>query len=251
MERSPNKARVVVRLIDVHKDYRSGWRRRVQPVLRGVDLQLDAGTVTGLAGPNGSGKSTLLRLVSGLELPTSGTVEVLGARPTDVAVRTRLGYLGEESPYPSELAARPALDLLAALSGIPRAERRELVPAVLERVGLADERHKRLARFSRGMLRRFGLAQAFLHEPEVVLLDEPTAGLDAPGYPLLFELVREARERGACVMLSSHLMSDLAHACDRLAVLVGGRLSGGGPPNEVAPAGLGALYTALGSGDGR
>lgn len=252
MERPTNKAPApggdsALRLRGVHMRFRDGWGRRGPAVLRGVDLDLAAGSSTGLAGPNGSGKSTVLRLAAGLEVPTEGTVEALGARPADAGVRSRIGYLGEESPYPRELGAHAALDLLAALAGMRRSDRRQRVPAALERVGLAGESRKRLARFSRGMLRRFGLAQAFLHEPDLVLLDEPTAGLDAPGYPVLFSLIDEACARGACVLLASHLLSDLAQACDRLVVLADGRLAAAGLPGEVAPDGLGELYRRLGA----
>ena len=235
-----NKSRAALRLRGIRRHFGSGirgsgirasgiwtaWLRRPRrEVLTGVDLDVAAGECVGLAGPNGSGKTTLLRIVAGLDRPSAGELEVLGSTPDRAAVRRRIGYLGEDSPYPGELTAAAALDLFAALHGLPRAGRRAQVPAMLERVGLAREARSRLGRFSRGMLRRFGLAQAFLHGPELVVLDEPSAGLDAPGYGVLSALLQEARERGTSVLLCSHVVADLTGPCDRVEVLFGGRVA--------------------------
>ena len=197
-------------------------------VLRGVELCVPRGALVGLLGPNGSGKSTLLRLAAGSDRPTAGELQALGGSPADAGVRRRLGYLPEDSPFPPELDARTALDLLGALQGMPRQERRTRAAELLERVGLAQQAGRRLGGYSRGMLRRFGLAQAFLHAPELVLLDEPTAGLDATGFAVLEQLVDEARARGAAVVLASHLLADLVGRADELAVLFDGRVAAEG-----------------------
>lgn len=222
-----------IRLSRLEKHFRQGLLGRRNPVLRGLDLELPRGGRLGLVGPNGSGKSTLLRVLAGVERPSGGRVEVLGGAPVQEAVRRRVGWLPEDSPFPPELDARATLDLLGSLQGLARAERRRRGAALLERVGLADHARVPLGRYSRGMLRRFGLAQALLHGPELVLLDEPTAGLDAPGYGALHELLEEALAGGATLVLSSHLFGDVHEHCDRLAVLSGGRVALEGDPAEI------------------
>ncbi|MEM7306692.1 MAG: ABC transporter ATP-binding protein [Planctomycetota bacterium] len=202
-------------------------------VLHGIDLELARGRMLGLVGPNGSGKTTLLRLLAGLERPSAGELVVLGGTPDSGEVRRRVGFLSEDSPFPPELRAGAALELLAALQGISRGERRGLAATWLERVGLAAEARRPLGRFSKGMLRRFGLAQALLHEPELVLLDEPTAGLDAVGVGLLGTLLDEVRARGGAVVLSSHLLSDVFDPADELAVLIDGSVRARGAPAEL------------------
>lgn len=224
---------LAIRSAKVSKGYRVGlaWRRR--EALRCVDVEIARGEFIGLAGPNGSGKSTWMRLIAGVELPSSGSLEVLGASTSDTEVRRKIGFLPEDAPFPPELGARACLDLLGSLSGLTRQRSRERGDALLARVGLAHEAKTSLGKFSRGMLRRFGLAQAWLHSPELILLDEPTAGLDAEGHEVLGDLLREAREEGTTIILSSHLPGDFGAACDRLAVMVNGELVQIGPPAEL------------------
>jgi ABC-type multidrug transport system ATPase subunit len=208
-----------------------GLRRR--EVLAGVDLELAAGRALGLAGPNGSGKSTLLRILAGVDRADRGVVRVLGGDPARAEVRRRVGYLPEESPFPPEMSARAALALLGSLQGMPRAEIRRESARLLDLVGLGAEGGHRLGRYSRGMLRRFGLAQAALARPVLLLLDEPTAGLDAEGYGVLAAILAESRARGATVVLASHAAGDLRDACDEMAVILGGRIAVRGDPREL------------------
>jgi len=224
---------LAVRSTGITKHYRAGlwWRRR--EALCGVDLEVSSGETLGLAGPNGSGKSTWMRLVAGVEVQNDGELEVLGGTTSDAEVRRRLGFLPEDAPFPQELGAQACLDLLGSLSGMSRDEARDRGSALLERVGLAHEAGTALGKFSRGMLRRFGLAQAWLHSPDLILLDEPTAGLDAEGHDVLRGLLDEAREAGTTVCLSSHLPGDFGVGCDRLAVMVGGRIVQVGAPDEL------------------
>ncbi len=236
-------------LAAVYKHYRVGLRRRRHAVLRGVDLSVERGQTLGLVGANGSGKSTLLRLVAGVHPPSAGSVAVLGGAPTNAAVRRRVGWAPEDSPFPRELSAASALDLLASLQGVGRRERRARVAAHLDAVGLAAHARTPLAGFSRGMLRRFGLAQAFVHEPELVLLDEPTAGLDAPGYGVLERLLDDARARGATLVLSSHVLSDLHRHCERIAVLARGVVALDGTPAELAARGAHVELEIAGADD--
>jgi ABC-2 type transport system ATP-binding protein len=221
-----------------------GFKRR--EVLRGIDLELARGGRLGLAGPNGSGKSTLLRVLAGVDRAQSGEVAVLAGTPDDPEIRRRIGYLPEDSPFPRELGARSALVLLGALQGMSRAESRRAAEHWLERVGLAEHASAHLARFSRGMLRRFGLAQAWMHAPELVLLDEPTAGLDAQGFEVLEALLDEARARGASLVIASHLPADIETHCDELAVILDGSIAARGRPRELmAGKTLLDLYRAL------
>jgi ABC-type multidrug transport system ATPase subunit len=209
----------------------SSWREKT--VLRSLTLTLPGASTLGVAGPNGSGKSTLLDLLAGIATPSSGTLRVLGGSPRAAAIRRRIGHLPEDSPFPPELSAREALELCGSLSRLPRATLRASSAAMLARVGLASEARTRLGRYSRGMLRRFGLAQACLHAPDLLLLDEPTAGLDAQGFEVLEDLLAEARVRGASIVLTSHLAGELERHADQLAVLVEGRLVADGPPGVV------------------
>lgn len=213
--------------------YRSGLRRTRNTALAGVSLDVASGTTLGLVGPNGSGKSTLLRLFAGVDRPTSGDIEVLGGPANSQAARLSVRFLPDGSPFPGELTGRQALRLIASLSADSRSLDRDACDSMLTRVGLSPTLKTPLRGYSRGMHRRFGLAQAFLGSPAIVLLDEPTAGLDAPGFPVLAGLIQSARARGATIVLASHVASDLIDHCDRLALLENGRLSLEGTPDEL------------------
>lgn len=217
----------------VTKHYRTHLGLRRAPVLRGVDLQLARGGVLGLVGPNGSGKSTLLRLLAGVDGADGGALAVLDGSPLDAAVRRRVGYLPEGSPWPAELSARACLALFASIGGSPRRESRARADELLELVGLSHAATRALGKYSRGMSRRFGLAQAWLGAPDLVLLDEPTAGLDAEGFGALDALLERASDDGATVVLCTHLLSDLHERCDALAVLLDGRVAARGTPAQV------------------
>jgi ABC-2 type transport system ATP-binding protein len=228
--------------------YPDFFGRRRATTLAGIDLEVHAGAVVGLAGPNGSGKSTLLRVLCGIEPYSAGELTVLGGAPLDREVRARVGYLPEDSPFPPELTAREALELAGALQGLTRAECKRESARLLELVGLAARAKSRLGKFSRGMLRRFGLAQAWIARPALVLLDEPTAGLDAQGFEVLEALLADAYERRATVVFASHLVSDLEDSCDELVVLVGGRVVERGAPRDVlGPGALLELYRRHGA----
>ncbi len=223
--------------VSVHqlfRSFRTGlWLSQKTEALTNVSMEVPAGATLGLVGPNGSGKSTLLRLLAGVDRPTSGSIRLFGEPPTEVSVKQRLSFLPDGQPFPPELKAVDALHLIASLKGLTRADRRTRVPAMLERVGLGARGGTRLGAFSRGMHRRFGLGQAFIAEPDIVLLDEPTAGLDAPGFDVLNDVLQEARQREATVILASHVASDLVDHCTRLALLAGGRLLREGTPDEL------------------
>jgi ABC-2 type transport system ATP-binding protein len=240
-----------------------GLSRRT--LLAEIDLALAPGRTLGLIGPNGSGKTTLLRLAAGVDRPTSGTVRIFGRSTEDAQARGRIGYLSERNVFPPQYDALETLAFLASLRRIPRSLRTDRARRALERAGLAAEARKPFARYSLGMHRRFGLAQAFFHDPELVLLDEPTSGLDAGGTELLDGLVRDARARGAALVISSHHPSDLLRLADEIAVLLDGRLAFRGTPADLvelerrarldveglAPADLAALEAEVARRGGR
>jgi ABC-2 type transport system ATP-binding protein len=221
--------------------YRESLPWKSREVLHGLDLELARGARLGLVGPNGSGKSTLLRLLAGVERPSGGELAVLGGDPAERDVRCRVGFLPEDAAFPRELRALEALELLAGLRGVASTEARERSRELLDAVGLSAAARTTLGRFSRGMLRRFGLAQALVHAPELVLLDEPTAGLDAQGFAVFDALLARCRERGATVVLASHLLTDLQAHCDRWIVLHEGRVAASGAPGEILDAEGGAV----------
>jgi len=227
-----------------------GLRRNV--VLRGLSLELARGAVLGLAGPNGSGKSTLLRVIAGVERPSSGTLQVLGGSVESASVRRRIGYLPEDSPFPPELSARTLLELLGAVSRMPRELVRRESARLLALVGLEPVAQKRLGSYSRGMLRRFGLAQAWLHAPELLLLDEPTAGLDAQGFEVLAAILGEARARQSSVVIASHLPGDFSDHASEMAVILDGKIALRGTVRELLQQrSLLELYRAPAAGAGR
>lgn len=211
-----------------------------RPVLDAIDLDLEAGQVSVIAGPNGSGKSTLLRVLAGVEAASRGTIEVLGESLETPVARRNLGYLPDGAPFPPELPARRALELFGALLDMPRRERRPRADELLARVGLTDDARRPIGQFSKGMLRRFALAQAVLHRPRILLLDEPTDGLDAEGFDVFADLLQEARGDGAGVLIATHV-GDLP--CDDVSVLWRGVVRRRGGPELLG--GLLELYHEL------
>ena len=198
------------------------WKVRARAVTQ-LDLNVSRGEVFGLLGPNGSGKSTTIKILLGLLFPTSGQAAVFGKRPTDVPTKTRIGFLPEESYLYRFLDAEETLDFFGRLFSLPAIERRRRTDMLLEMTGLSRERHRPLAEFSKGMTRRVGIASSLINDPELVILDEPTTGLDPLGTREVKDLILELRRKGKTVLLSSHLLSDVEDVCDRVSILYGGR----------------------------
>ncbi len=194
--------------------------------LESVDFQVDKG-VTGLLGPNGAGKSTAIKLFLGLINPTSGSAEVMGARPYEsVEVRSRLGYMPEHDCLPSSITASEFLTHMAQVSGLPPSHARTRAADVLRHVGLDEERYRSIGEYSTGMKQRVKLAQAIVHDPVLVLLDEPTAGLDPAGRDeMLVLILRIGKEFGISIVLSSHLLGDVERTCDRVIMLDSGHVT--------------------------
>jgi ABC-type multidrug transport system ATPase subunit len=215
------------------KTYAGGWRAAPVPAVTGLTLRLAPGQVLGLLGPNGSGKSTTLKALAGLLRPTAGRCLVLGHVAGSDSARALIGYLPESVRFATHQTAVELLHYCAALSSLPAARARERVPAVLAWTGLGDAAHRRIATYSKGMRQRLGLAQAVLAEPAVVLLDEPTAGLDPEGRLAVVRLIRELAAQGRTVVLTSHLLAQAEEVCDRLALIGAGRLLAEGTVAEV------------------
>jgi ABC-2 type transport system ATP-binding protein len=195
-----------------------------QTAVGGLTLTVPRGEIFGFLGPNGAGKSTSIKMLLGLVRPTAGSARVLGAPVGDVALRRAIGFLPEDFRFYDWLTATELVRLHGRLSGMSAAALRTRVPAVIERVGLAEHRDRTLRGFSKGMLQRIGLAQALVHEPELVFLDEPTSGLDPMGRRLVRDILREERARGATVFLNSHLLSEIEVTCDRVAFIKRGEV---------------------------
>jgi ABC-2 type transport system ATP-binding protein len=189
-----------------------------------LSLAVRRGEVFGFLGPNGAGKSTSIKMLLGLVKPSSGQASVLGAPSHDVEIRRKIGFLPEDFRFYPWLTATELLHLHGRLFGMAAARLRERVPALLELVGLNPHREKRLRDFSKGMLQRIGLAQALIHEPELIFLDEPTSGLDPMGRRLVRDVIRGERERGVTIFLNSHILSEIEITCDRVVFIKEGRV---------------------------
>jgi ABC-2 type transport system ATP-binding protein len=205
------------------KTFRDFWMREKVTAVAELDLQVRAGEVFGLLGPNGSGKSTTIKLILGLLFPTEGRVAVFGKPPTDVRSKARIGFLPEESYLYPFLNARETLDYYGRLFQLPRRMRLSRIDMLLEMVGLEAVAYRRVAEYSKGMQRRIGLAQALINDPDLLILDEPTSGMDPSGSREFKDIIHTLAGRGKTVVLSSHLLADVEEVCDRVCVLYGGR----------------------------
>jgi len=222
---------VVVRgLTKVFKDL---WGRTKARAIDSVDFEVRRGEVFGLLGPNGSGKSTTIKILLGLLHPTAGHVEVLGRSPRDVETKSRIGYLPEESHLYRYLTAAETLNFYGHVFALSASERRLRTEQLLEMVGLSGAARRHVGEFSKGMQRRLGLAQALLNDPELVILDEPTAGLDPLGCREVKDVIRALAARGKTLLLTSHLLADVEDVCDRVVIYYGGRIQACGALNEL------------------
>ncbi len=214
----------IIQTLELTKNYKDFWGRGHVRALDSLNLDVHRGEVFGLLGPNGSGKTTTVKLLLGLLFPTRGVVRVFGADPRQVDVKERIGYMPEESHLYDYLNARETLDFFGRLFGLSRPERRRRTEALIDMVGLGRARNRAIGEFSKGMARRIGLAQALINDPDLLILDEPTTGLDPIGAREMKELIVTLRERGKTIFLCSHLLSDVEQVCDRIAVLYGGKM---------------------------
>ncbi|HEV3416203.1 MAG TPA: ABC transporter ATP-binding protein [Pirellulales bacterium] len=223
MRSAPKK--VAVRFEDVTKVFSAGlFGRGGVRALDGVSLSISAGEVFGLIGPNRAGKTTLVKILLSICRPTSGRIWRLGRHWKERSTLARVGYVHESQAFPRYLTARNLLEYYGALSRQPAPIVRRRAGELLERFGLADRSREPIGRFSKGMLQRLALAQALVNDPELIVLDEPSEGMDLAARRLLHNVIRERQQKGHTAILVSHLLSDVERLCDRVAVLRGGRV---------------------------
>jgi ABC-2 type transport system ATP-binding protein len=219
---------------NLSKEYPYGFlnlKKRMS--LENLNLQVESGEVFGFLGPNGAGKSTTIKLLMRLIFPTSGTARILGKSIEDVSTHQVVGYLPEQPYFYDYLTAAELLDYFARFHRLTASDRRERIERMLKKVGLETAKKIQLRKYSKGMLQRVGMAQAILHEPEVVVLDEPMSGLDPLGRREVRDIILELKREGRTVLFSTHILSDAEMLCDRVGVIVGGRLRGVGTPGEL------------------
>jgi len=216
------------------KDYPTGFlETKKKRSLEGLTMQVETGEVFGFLGPNGAGKSTTIKLLVGLIFPTAGTARILGRSINDIEMHRDIGYLPEQPYFYDYLTAAELLDYFARFHDLTAADRRERVARMLKKVGLDTAGKIQLRKYSKGMMQRVGLAQAILHDPQVVILDEPMSGLDPIGRREVRDIILELKSEGRTVMFSTHILSDAEMLCDRVGVIVGGKLRGVGAPSEI------------------
>jgi ABC-2 type transport system ATP-binding protein len=223
-----------IEILGLEKTYMVGfWRKRPKRALHPLHLTVEDGEIFGFLGPNGAGKTTTLKMLMGLVFPTAGTARILGSEWTDPEVKAQIGFLPEQPYFYDYLTAHELLNYYGQLSGVPAADRKHRVDEVLARVGLTDVKGMQLRKFSKGMLQRVGIAQAILHNPRLVFLDEPMSGLDPLGRREVRDLIEQLKQEGKTVFFSTHILSDAEALCDRVAIINKGELRGVGAVEEL------------------
>jgi len=216
------------------KEYPYGFLNlKKKTSLEDLSMRVDTGEVFGFLGPNGAGKTTTIKLLMRLIFPDGGTARILGKSIDDVSVHRETGYLPEQPYFYDYLTAAELLDYFARFHDMTAADRQSRVQNMLKKVGLETAKKIQLRKYSKGMLQRVGLAQAILHEPQVVILDEPMSGLDPLGRREVRDIILELKKDGRTVLFSTHILSDAEMLCDRVGVIVGGKLRGVGTPDEM------------------
>ncbi len=233
---------MTVEFLDVSRDYVTGWLpRRSLRAVDHVSFRIEPGEVFGLLGPNRAGKTTLVKLLLSLCAPTEGKIVRLGRPASDRSTLARVGYMHENHAFPRYLNARELLSCYGAMSLIPYEQLGPRVEELLGKVGLVDRANDPIWQYSKGMVQRLGLAQALLTDPDLLVLDEPTEGLDLGGRRLLRDVVADLKERGKTVLLVSHVLPEVEQLCSRVAVLTRGALRFVGPIRDLG----GPLESAL------
>jgi len=232
--KNKNMPNAAIEIENLSKDYPYGFLNlKKRRSLENLSMQVQTGEVFGFLGPNGAGKSTTIKLLMRLIFPTSGTARILGKSIEDVSMHQEIGYLPEQPYFYDYLTAAELLHYFARFHGLTAADRQERVERMLKKVGLETAKKIQLRKYSKGMLQRAGLAQAVLHDPQVVVLDEPMSGLDPLGRREVRDIILELKREGRTVLFSTHILSDAEMLCDRVGVIVGGKLRGVGTPGEM------------------
>lgn len=218
---------------DVVKTFKDFWGRDKVKALKGVDIEIPRGTVFGLLGPNGAGKSTLIKLILGHLYPSSGKIAVFGKDPRDVNIKFQIGYLPERSYLYKNLTAQETLNYFGEILNLSKEQINSRTDQLLEMVGLQHSKKRYVGEFSHGMTRRMGLAQALLNDPDFIILDEPTAGLDPVGCREVKDLIITLGKRGKTILLTSHLLADVEDTCDDVMMIFGGKVQSQGHLNQL------------------
>lgn len=241
-----------IEIAQLSKEYPYGFLNlKKRKSLEDLTMQVANGEVFGFLGPNGAGKSTTIKLLMRLIFPTSGTARILGKSIEDVSMHQQIGYLPEQPYFYDYLTAAELLEYFARFHNLTATDRHERVQKMLKKVGLETAKKIQLRKYSKGMLQRVGLAQAILHDPEVVVLDEPMSGLDPLGRREVRDIILELKKEGRTVLFSTHILSDAETLCDRVGVIVGGKLRGVGAPGEmvgIQAQGMEVLFELNGTG---
>jgi ABC-2 type transport system ATP-binding protein len=216
--RAPVEAALAVETIGLTKRYPLSWKRKVLVALDRLDLQIRPGEVFGLLGPNGSGKSTTLKLLLGLVIPSEGEVRIFGLPPDSLEARARVGFLPENPYFYGFLTGDETLRFYGKLCGVTGAKLARRIEELIDLVGLQNGRERPLRSYSKGMLQRIGLAQALIHDPDLLFLDEPTAGVDPLGSAQIRDLILRLKKMGKTVVFSSHLLEQVQEVADRVAI---------------------------------
>jgi ABC-2 type transport system ATP-binding protein len=234
------------------KEYPHGFLHlKRKTSLENLTMQVEDGEVFGFLGPNGAGKSTTINLLMGIIFPTAGSAQILGKPVSDVSMHQDIGYLPEQPYFYDYLTAAEVLDYFARFHGFRAAERKERVQKMLRKVGLETAGKIQLRKFSKGMLQRVGLAQAIVHDPKLLILDEPMSGLDPVGRREVRDIILELKNAGKTILFSTHILSDAETLCDRVGVIAGGQLRGVGAPGSIVGVkslGMEIIFELTGSG---
>lgn len=235
-----------IEILGFQKNYTVGfWRKKQRTGLKSLSLTVEENEVFGFLGPNGAGKTTTIKLLLGLIFPSAGTAKILGVDWRDPQVKNSVGFLPEQPYFYDHLTAPELLEYYTALSGMPASERKSRVAAALERVDLHDVSRLQLRKFSKGMLQRVGIAQAIIHDPKIVILDEPMSGLDPIGRREVRDLIQSLKDEGKTIFFSTHILADAEALCDRVAVIHKGELKGIGVVSELVTREVGASRTEV------
>ncbi len=218
----PSANHPIIQTTGLTKVFKDFWNRTKVSALTDLNLRVNYGEIYGLLGPNGSGKSTTLKLLLGLLHPTNGNISIMGKSPRHISTRQHIGYLPEESQLYQHLTAIETLNFYGKLFGLKKKQLHERTDQLLEMVGLTHAATRPVGDFSKGMARRIGLAQALINDPNLLILDEPTAGLDPVGCRQIKDLLLALAARGKTVIISSHLLADMEDVCDRIMLLHNG-----------------------------
>ena len=230
---STRKDEPIVQAIGLTKVFKDFWMRTKATAVDNIDFEIYPDEIFGLLGPNGSGKSTTIKMILGLLHKTRGRLLVFGKPPSDVSIKSRIGFLPEESYLYRFLNAKETLEYYGKLFGLGRKDRQRRAEQLLEMVGLSQVAHRAIGEFSKGMTRRIGIAQALINDPDFLILDEPTSGLDPIGTRQVKDLILELGKRGKTILLSSHLLADVEDVCDRMVILYGGGIRAQGTTEDL------------------